>query len=66
MSKKILPNHLFFFLLLLLTVFKAQAVNITGAGASLPFPIYAKWSAQYYEKTGKKMAYSVKTGMRLE
>lgn len=33
------------------------AMNITGAGASLPYPVYAKWAAEYYQETGKKVNY---------
>ena len=35
----------------------AQAVNVTGAGASFPFPIYAKWAAAYNKETGKQVNY---------
>jgi len=35
----------------------AQAVDITGAGASFPFPIYAKWAAQYHQTTGNRINY---------
>jgi len=35
----------------------AHAANITGAGASFPYPIYAKWAAQYNEATGHKVNY---------
>lgn len=31
--------------------------NITGAGASFPAPIYAKWADSYYKETGKKVNY---------
>ncbi|MCQ9615804.1 phosphate ABC transporter substrate-binding protein PstS [Paenalcaligenes niemegkensis] len=34
-----------------------QAVNITGAGASFPYPIYAKWAATFHEETGKQVNY---------
>lgn len=34
-----------------------QAVSITGAGASFPFPIYAKWAATYHKETGKQVNY---------
>ncbi|HLS43201.1 MAG TPA: phosphate ABC transporter substrate-binding protein PstS [Paenalcaligenes sp.] len=34
-----------------------QAVNITGAGASFPYPIYAKWAATYHQETGKQVNY---------
>lgn len=32
-------------------------VEITGAGASLPYPIYAQWAAAYHKKTGQKVNY---------
>ncbi len=35
----------------------AQATDITGAGASFPFPIYAKWAAQYQQETGARINY---------
>lgn len=35
----------------------AQAVDITGAGATFPYPIYAKWAEAYNTKTGVKMNY---------
>src|SRR5690554_1853105 len=35
----------------------AQAIDITGAGASFPFPIYAKWAAQYQQETGARINY---------
>jgi len=35
----------------------AQAVDITGAGASFPYPIYAKWAAQYHQETGNRINY---------
>src|SRR5690606_40294263 len=31
----------------------AHAVDVTGAGASFPYPAYAKWAAQCHEETGK-------------
>ncbi len=33
------------------------AAEITGAGASFPHPIYAKWAESYQAKTGVKMNY---------
>ena len=36
----------------------AQAVDITGAGATFPYPLYAKWADTYKTKTGVKAAYS--------
>jgi len=35
----------------------ALAADITGAGATFPFPIYAKWAAAYKAKTGIGMNY---------
>src|ERR1700686_3032007 len=35
----------------------AQAVDITGAGATFPYPIYAKWAEAYRAKTGVGMNY---------
>jgi phosphate transport system substrate-binding protein len=37
--------------------FAAQAVEINGAGATFPYPIYAKWAEAYAAKTGLKMNY---------
>ena len=35
----------------------AQATDITGAGATFPYPIYAKWAEAYKQKTGIGMNY---------
>jgi phosphate transport system substrate-binding protein len=35
----------------------ASAVDITGAGATFPFPIYAKWAEAYKAKSGVGMNY---------
>ncbi len=35
----------------------AQAAEISGAGATFPYPIYAKWAAAYADKTGIKLNY---------
>ena len=35
----------------------ARAVDITGAGATFPYPIYAKWAAAYKAKSGAAMNY---------
>ena len=35
----------------------AQAIDITGAGATFPYPIYAKWAEAYKAKTGVGMNY---------
>jgi phosphate transport system substrate-binding protein len=36
---------------------EAQGVDITGAGATFPYPIYAKWADAYKTKTGIGMNY---------
>ena len=36
---------------------EAQAVDITGAGATFPYPIYAKWADTYKQKTGVGLNY---------
>ena len=33
------------------------AVNLTGAGATFPYPIYSKWFDMYHEKTGVQINY---------
>src|SRR4249919_4332637 len=35
----------------------ALAVDITGAGATFPYPIYAKWADAYKKETGVGMNY---------
>ncbi|MEQ5774893.1 MULTISPECIES: phosphate ABC transporter substrate-binding protein PstS [unclassified Thalassospira] len=35
----------------------AQATEISGAGATFPYPVYAKWAEAYEAKTGVKMNY---------
>ena len=35
----------------------AFAVDMTGAGATFPYPIYAKWAEAYKAKTGSNMNY---------
>ena len=35
----------------------AIAADITGAGATFPYPIYAKWAEAYKAKTGVGMNY---------
>ena len=35
----------------------AQAADITGAGATFPYPLYAKWAEAYKGKTGTGMNY---------
>ncbi|MEO8558300.1 MAG: phosphate ABC transporter substrate-binding protein PstS [Rhodospirillales bacterium] len=35
----------------------AHAVDLTGAGATFPYPVYAKWAEAYKAKTGTGMNY---------
>lgn len=35
----------------------SQATNITGAGATFPYPVYAKWAEAYKAQTGAEMNY---------
>lgn len=35
----------------------AQAADITGAGATFPFPVYAKWAEEYKKATGVGLNY---------
>jgi phosphate transport system substrate-binding protein len=35
----------------------AQGADLTGAGATFPYPIYSKWFADYATKTGVKINY---------
>ncbi|MCX5591480.1 phosphate ABC transporter substrate-binding protein PstS [Alcaligenes endophyticus] len=35
----------------------ANAIDITGAGASFPYPIYAKWAAEYAKETNNRVNY---------
>ena len=42
---------------LALGISSALAADITGAGATFPYPIYAKWAEAYKAKTGIGMNY---------
>lgn len=48
-------------LLMALSLFAGQtlsaAVNLTGAGATFPYPIYSKWFDEYNKKTGVQINY---------
>jgi phosphate transport system substrate-binding protein len=44
-------------LLLAVAAFGASAQQITGAGATFPYPIYAKWAEAYNKSTGVKFNY---------
>jgi phosphate transport system substrate-binding protein len=38
-------------------VASAQSVDLTGAGATFPYPIYSKWFNDYAQRTGVKINY---------
>ena len=40
-----------------LTTISAFAADITGAGATFPYPVYAKWAESYKKSTGTGMNY---------
>jgi phosphate transport system substrate-binding protein len=39
------------------TVFSAEVKMLSGAGASFPYPLYAKWAQAYFDKTGVQLNY---------
>src|SRR5690606_9557937 len=39
------------------TALTAAATDITGAGASFPYPIYARWASDYQATTGNQVNY---------
>jgi phosphate transport system substrate-binding protein len=41
---------------------QALAVDITGAGATFPYPIYAKWADAYRKSTGVGLNYQSMEG----
>ena len=38
-------------------VVPAAAQDLTGAGATFPYPLYSKWFSDYATKTGVKINY---------
>jgi len=46
-----------FAILLAAATFAAHAADITGAGATFPYPIYAKWAEGYNKETGIGLNY---------
>ena len=40
-----------------LVTFTASAADITGAGATFPYPVYGKWAEVYRAKTGIGLNY---------
>ena len=43
--------------LLAVVAVTAHAADITGAGATFPYPIYAKWAEAYKKETGVGLNY---------
>src|SRR5579871_3214253 len=43
--------------LLAATLLPAKAADISGAGATFPYPIYAKWADAYKKETGVGLNY---------
>jgi phosphate transport system substrate-binding protein len=50
-------KHLFVSIAFAASSFAASAANITGAGATFPYPIYAKWAELYQKATGTGLNY---------
>jgi phosphate transport system substrate-binding protein len=43
------------------------AAEITGAGATFPYPVYSKWASAYKKETGSELNYqSIGSGAALE
>jgi phosphate transport system substrate-binding protein len=49
-------KHIFLAVLAGFTL-SAQAADITGAGATFPYPIYAKWAEDYAKLSGNRLNY---------
>jgi len=46
---------------------RALAVEVTGAGATFPYPIYAQWAGAYKQKTGITISYdAVGSGLGIQ
>jgi len=50
-------NKLLAFLVSLLISTGVYATEITGAGATFPYPVYSKWADAYKKETGKQVNY---------
>jgi phosphate transport system substrate-binding protein len=50
-------KQLFVSVVIAASSFAAQAANITGAGATFPYPIYAKWAEMYKATSGNGLNY---------
>lgn len=66
MSLTLLRRALFCGLAALVISFAASAQDVTGAGATVPAPLYAKWADAHHRATGQKINYqSVGSGAGL-
>lgn len=52
-----MKNLLIAFAIMALLVETALAAEVTGAGATFPFPIYSRWAFDYEKATGVKLNY---------
>jgi len=50
-------KHLFVSVVIAASSFAASAASITGAGATFPYPIYAKWAELYQKASGTGLNY---------
>lgn len=50
-------KHFLSAVVLSVVAFATSATEITGAGATFPYPIYAKWAEDYQRATGVKLNY---------
>lgn len=50
-------NKIAIFLVALVAASTVRAAEITGAGATFPFPIYSKWADAYKRETGNSLNY---------
>jgi len=57
MNKKIMLSHASGLLAAAIVASSALAADITGAGATFPYPIYAKWADAYKKATGNGLNY---------
>lgn len=57
MKLRVIRWLLAFTTVLILAPALAANITITGAGATFPYPLYAKWAEAYYAKTGVRVNY---------
>jgi phosphate transport system substrate-binding protein len=57
MKMKRMLNSIVLGISAMITVTGAMAADVTGAGATFPYPIYAKWAASYKAATGNGINY---------